>query len=112
MESSLWAKQKQPVIQGFINEHRKLVSTAASRGFLLAPGFLYEFETGIEIDLKQKLSEVSYKILSEAVERDIKQAGFDADINYRILQWRGSLRSMGFFQPGIGRLWILRRPGD
>lgn len=83
MEQSQWARQKQAVIQEFIDGRRKLVSTVAGRGFLLAPGFLYEFETGLEIDAKQKLSDVSYAILKEAFERDLKQAGLDYDLTYR-----------------------------
>lgn len=83
MEQSIWARQKQSVVQGFIDERKKLVSAVAGRGFLLAPGFLYEFETGLEIDTKQKLSDVSFKILSDAVERDLKQAGLDYSLAYK-----------------------------
>jgi len=83
LERSQWLKNKQPVIQFFIDERRKLVSMVAGRGFLLAPGFLYEYETGLEVDTKQKLSEVSYAILKEAIERDLKQAGIDYGIAYK-----------------------------
>lgn len=83
IERSQWLKQKQPVIQAFIDGRRKLVSAVAGRGFLLAPGFLYEFETGLEVDAKQKLSEVSYAILNESVDRELKQAGIDYDIAYK-----------------------------
>ena len=83
MEQSIWARQKQSVVQGFIDERKKLVSAVAGRGFLLAPGFLYEFETGLEIDTKQKLSDISFKILSDAIDRDIKRAGLDYDISFK-----------------------------
>jgi hypothetical protein len=83
MEKSIWTRQKQPIVQGFIDERKKLLSTTAGRGFLLAPGFLYEFETGLELDTKSKLSDLSNKILSDAIDRDMKQAGIDYDLEYK-----------------------------
>lgn len=86
MEQALWRKQKQPVIQGFINEHRQLVSAVAGNGFLQAPGFLYEGESGLEVNAKQKLSGISYAILKEAVDRDLKQYGIDTDAAFKAAQ--------------------------
>jgi len=109
MEKSLWSRQKQPIIQGFIDERKKLVSTVAGRGFLLAPGFLYEFETGLEIDAKQKLSEISYKILSEAIERDIKQSGLDYDALYKNAVMAWEIRKQGLLAAWDRELILLKQ---
>jgi hypothetical protein len=88
-ENALWVRQKQIVVQSFIDERKKLVSAVAGRGFLLAPGFLHEIETRLELTTKQKLSDVSYKILSDAVDRDLKQAGIDYDLTFKtyMIDW-------------------------
>jgi len=89
IDQSSWIRQKQPIIRDFISERNKLLSTVSGMGHRRAPGFLYEMETSLEVGVKQKLSDVSYKILSEAIDRDVKQAGIDYDISFKVasMQW-------------------------
>ena len=114
MEKAKWAKEKQPVIQEYIDGRRKLVSATAGRGFLLAPGLLYEYETGLEIDTKQKLSALSSKILNEAIDRDIKQAGLDYDLAYKTASMTWELDKQSLLDAwdremaGIKNVWAMQ----
>ena len=82
-EQALFRKGKTPIIAKYSSEHVKLMSAIAGRGFLYLPGYAYEAETGLELNTKMKLSELNMKILSETIERELKQSGFDYDLAYR-----------------------------
>jgi hypothetical protein len=55
----------------------------AGRGFLNLPGYAYDIENNLELTLKQTLSETNYKILSETIDRELKQAGFTYNQEYK-----------------------------
>jgi hypothetical protein len=88
-ESAQWRKGKSPVISKYQDEHAKLFSEVAGRGFLRLPGFVYDVENGIELSAKMLLSELNLKILTETIERELKQTGIEHDQNYKaaLLQW-------------------------
>ncbi len=82
-ERAQWRKEKAPIIRKYIGEHGKLMSEIAGRGFLNLPGYAYDLENEIELMAKMGLSEVNFKILSETIERELKQQGLDYDLSYR-----------------------------
>lgn len=88
-ENAQWRKGKSPIIGKYIDDHKKLMSAVAGRGFTLLPGFAYDIENDIEIAAKSQLSELNYKIIAETIERELKQTGIDYDIAYKAaaIQW-------------------------
>jgi hypothetical protein len=88
-ENSQFRKGKSPIISKYQDEHTKLFSAVAGRGFLRLPGFVYDSENGIELSAKMLLSELNYKILTETIDRELKQTGIDYDQTYKtvLLQW-------------------------
>jgi hypothetical protein len=59
------------------------MSTVAGHGHTCAPGSVNEILTNLELDTKRKLSTASTKILSDAVDRDLKQAKLEYDTAYK-----------------------------
>lgn len=88
-ELAQWRKSKTPLLTKYQEEHTKAMSTIAGRGFLDLPGYGFEMETGLETFTKLALSELNYKILTETVERELKQSGLDYDNNYKnaVMLW-------------------------
>src|SRR4030042_4260918 len=88
-ENAQWRKAKTPIIAKYVDEHAKLFSEVAGRGFLRLPGFVYDIENGIELSAKMMLSELNIKILTETIDRELKQTGIDYDMTYKtaLLQW-------------------------
>jgi len=88
-ENASWRKGKSPIIAKYADEHTKLFSAIAGRGFLRLPGFVYDAENGIELSAKMQLSELNLKILGETIERELKQTGIAYDQTYKtvLLQW-------------------------
>jgi len=88
-ENSQWRKGKSPIIGKYLDDHTKLMSVVAGRGFTLLPGFAYDAENSIETAAKMQLSELNYKIIAETIERELKQTGVDYDIAYKAaaIQW-------------------------
>ncbi len=82
-EAASWRKQKTPLMREYVGEHSKLLSEIAGRGFLNLPGYAYDLENELELRLKLGLSEINYKILSETIERELKQAGLTYDLAYK-----------------------------
>lgn len=83
-ERAEYSKGKTPIIAKYSGDHAKLFAEIAGRGFLALPGYAYDAETGIEFLAKTQLSELNYKILSETIERELKQAGIDYGIEYKV----------------------------
>jgi len=81
-EAASWRKQKTPLVREYAKDHGKLLSEIAGRGFLNLPGYAYDMENELELRLKLGLSEINYKILSETIERELKQAGIDFNVEY------------------------------
>jgi hypothetical protein len=88
-EQAQFRKGKTPIIAKYSEEHAKLFTEVAGRGFLRLPGFVYDVENGIELSAKMMLSELNLKILTETIERELKQTGIEHDQNYKtaLLQW-------------------------
>lgn len=82
-EEAQWRRGKSEVISKYRQDHEKLFSVVAARGFTTLPGFAYDTGNRLELAAKLKLSELNLKLLTETVEREIKQAGIDYDIAYR-----------------------------
>jgi uncharacterized protein YacL (UPF0231 family) len=83
-ETAQFRKGKSPIIAKYSDDHKKLFSAIAGRGFLSLPGYAYDLENGLELTAKQALSELSMKILGETIERELKQAGVDCDLAYKV----------------------------
>ena len=83
-EQNQWFKEKNKILDEFLDSHRTLMSTIASRGFSKAPGFLYEASIMLEEVGKNKLSALNYQIVAEAIERELKQTGHDYTQTYKI----------------------------
>ena len=88
-ENAQWRKGKSPIIGKYVEDHAKLMSAIAGRGFTLLPGFAYDAENSIETAAKMQLSELNYKIIAETIERELKQTGIDYDLAYKAaaIQW-------------------------
>jgi hypothetical protein len=88
-EAASWRKQKTPLVREYAKDHGKLLSEIAGRGFLNLPGYAYDMENELELRLKLGLSEINYKILSETIERELKQAGITYDLAYKtaLITW-------------------------
>jgi hypothetical protein len=82
-EQAAWRSGKVPIISKYAEEHAALMSAIAGRGFLNLPGYAYSAENRLEFATKYSLSELNFKILSETVERELKQAGIDYDLAYK-----------------------------
>jgi hypothetical protein len=82
-EAAQWRKGKTPVIRKYLEEHNKMLTEIAGKGFLAMPGYAYNAETFLELATKENLSELNYKIIAETVERELKQSGINYDLEYK-----------------------------
>jgi len=79
-ENSIWYKGKSEVLREFLKNTNTILSTVASRNFSGIPGFAIEALTDVEIDSKFKLTEYNFKIMSDAIDRELKELGLEDDI--------------------------------
>ena len=79
-ESSLWYRQKRPVIDEFLQAHKQVENKVAGQGFLYRPGFLSDMATGIERAAKFKLSEINYSIIEQMITRELAATGHSYEI--------------------------------
>lgn len=88
-EQALWRRGITPIVSKYQEEHKKVMSEIAGRGFSALPGYAYDIENRIELNTKINLSELNFKILSETTEREIKQAGIDYNSDYKtvLMAW-------------------------
>lgn len=94
-ENAQFRKEKSPLIVKYQEEHAKLFSAVAGRGFLSLPGYAYDLENGLELSTKFSLSEVNYKILAETVERSLKQSGITYDLAFKTAQMAWEVSKQG-----------------
>lgn len=89
MENSQFVKGKGQILEEYRRMQRKVSSEIAGRGFSFEPGFMYDTMNEMEIDTKQKLSDLNYLILEEAVARELKQYGLNYDLAYKnaVVAW-------------------------
>lgn len=88
-EQAGWRRGKTPIISKYIDDHNKIFTEIAGRGFLTLPGYAYDAENKVELMTKMNLSELNYKLLSETIEREIKQSGLDYGFAYKnaVIVW-------------------------
>jgi len=88
-EQAQFRKGKSPIMAKYADDHAKMLSAIAGRGFLSLPGYAYDIENQLELAAKMGLSELNYKILSETIERELKQSGINYDLAYKnaLIQW-------------------------
>lgn len=95
-ESAQLRKGKSPIIAKYSDDHKKLFSVIAGRGFLALPGYAYDAENNLELTAKLALSELNMKILGETIEREMKQTGIDYDLAYKTaaLVWESDKQAL------------------
>ncbi len=88
-EQAQYRKAKTPIISKYQDDHDKLMAAIAGRGFLSIPGFAYDAENRIELAAKMGLSDLNYKILTETIDRELKQSGIAYDLSYKeaLITW-------------------------
>ena len=82
-EQAKWIQEKEKVILEYSQQNKELSSAVAGRGFLVIPGFMYDVHNDLERGIKMKLSDVNFAILSDSIERELKQLGVDYDLAYK-----------------------------
>jgi len=82
-EQAQYRKGKTPIVRQYIADHSKLMDEIAGRGFSKCPGYAYDLENNLEIAAKLGLSDLNYKIISETIERELKQQGITYDLAYK-----------------------------
>lgn len=87
-ERAMWYRGKDPIMEEFSSQRRLLIEGVASR-VNQPPGFLTDAITRMEIKTKRALSDLNYKIVAEAVEREMAQQGIDYDLDYKsaVILW-------------------------
>ena len=95
-ELSQWRKGKAPIVIKYSDDHSKMMSEIAGRGFLSLPGYAYEMENQLEVAAKMGLADLNYKILSETIDRELKQIGIANDLSYRdaMIAWELEKQSL------------------
>ncbi|MBI9090133.1 MAG: hypothetical protein JEZ12_13035 [Desulfobacterium sp.] len=81
-ERSQWYRGKDPIMEEFSSQRRTIIDTVASR-VEHPPGHLAGALTELETKTKHALSDLNYKIVAEAVERELAQQGLDMDMDYK-----------------------------
>ncbi len=79
-ENSLWYKGKSEVLRDFKKNTAAILSAVASRNFSSLPGFAIEAITDVEVESKIRLTEYNQKIMSDAIDRELKALGLENDI--------------------------------
>lgn len=82
-EKNQYWKGKKDIIGEFSDSHRVLMAGVAGQNFSHAPGYLFEASIMLEEVGKNKLSALNYQIVSDAIERELKQTGHDYTQAYK-----------------------------
>lgn len=82
-EQAKWIHEKEKVILEYSQQNKELSSSVAGRGFLVVPGFMYDVHNDLERVIKTKLSDVNFAILSDSIDRELKQRGLDYDLAFK-----------------------------
>lgn len=96
-ENSLWYKGKSEVLREFKKNTGAILSAVASRNFSAMPGFAIEAFTDVEIDSKIKLTEHNQKIMSDAIDRELKALGLSNDISVKQAMMAWELEKVQLF---------------
>lgn len=81
--SSLFVKGKGPILTEYLRTRKKLGDAVAGRGFSFEPGFMYDAQNELEIDVKGQLSTLNYQLLEQAIAQDLKRNGLDYDLAFK-----------------------------
>ena len=89
MDNSSFLKGKNKTLVEYQKNRKSVASAIGAKGFSYEPGFMYDIQNDLEMDVKFKLSDLNYGILSESVARELKQSGLDYDLAYQaaVIQW-------------------------
>jgi hypothetical protein len=96
-ENSLWYKGKGEVLREFKKSTGAILSAVASRNFSNMPGFAIEAFSDVEIESKFKLTEYNQKIMSDAIDRELKVLGLENDISLKQATMAWELEKMQLF---------------
>ncbi|MDY6893818.1 MAG: hypothetical protein SVO01_00145 [Thermotogota bacterium] len=83
MTTEQFIRGKTKIMTEFSRERETLESAVAGRGFSFTPGFMYRIVNNLETDTKQKLSDLNFQLLEQAVERELRESKIDYDIAYK-----------------------------
>lgn len=96
-ENGLWFKGKSGVLREFKKNTAAILSAVASRNFSALPGFAIEAFTDVEVESKIKLTEYNQKIMSDAIDRELKGLGLENDIALKQATMAWELEKMQLF---------------
>jgi len=85
------------------------MSAIAGRGFLNLPGYAYSAENRLEFATKLNLSELNFKILSETVERELKQSGIDYDMAHKAALMAWELEKQTLMEDWAAELALIKQ---
>ena len=108
-EQAAWRSGKVPIISKYAEEHGALMSAIAGRGFLNLPGYAYDAENRLELAAKMNLSELNLKILSETIERELKQTGFNYDTTYKAALMAWELEKQTLMEDWAAELALIKQ---
>lgn len=94
--ASLFVKEKGPILTEYLRTRKKLSDAVAGRGFSFEPGFMYDAQNNLEIDLKGQLSALNYKLLEQAITQELKQSGLDYDLAFKnaMIAWESDKQTL------------------
>lgn len=91
-EQSKWARERTKIVVPYIKDVHEIASATAGKGFSSVPGYLYAAQMLRELELKWKLSDINFEILSDTIERELKQHGITYDIAFKTAQMAWELK--------------------
>lgn len=80
LEQNQFFKAKSPAVREYLATAKQIEQVVAAHGHLYRPGFLSLGITEVESSLKYQLSAINYQVISDAIERELKQSGIDYDL--------------------------------
>jgi len=88
-EQALWFRGKAPITEQFSEQRKAMLDVTASRNLTGIPGQLVRASTDLELKMRQALSNLSYEIVSQAIERELAQQGINYDLEYKnaVILW-------------------------
>lgn len=82
-DTSKWIREKDQLSLSFEFNAKKINNASAAKGHLFRPGYVFEQLIQSELDYKLKIDDLNFKIVSEAIERELKQSNIAYDIAFK-----------------------------
>jgi hypothetical protein len=82
-EKNRFYQEREKAALEYAGGHQAIRNAVGARGFTIMPGYYDEALTDLELKVKRDLSAANLAILSEAIERELKQTGHDYDITIK-----------------------------